>query len=205
MDNMQNPQDNEKSPVIKTAFELAMEKLSKEPLPDDTGTDEQHKNKGRKLAASFLRREKIDVKKELKAFSSKDRGAVLEGMQEVFLFNIVLPPSDKTKKESTRALEGLGIIHRNSDNVLAFCGQIDSLLSEYLAQRKKYYNHLKQQFQAQVSMLKATVESQGGQGVRIEPEHLPDFQKKWKEILSQIDEQYGSALSELKRKLASLD
>lgn len=199
-----NNQEKNDKKIIKTAFELAMEKLQSEPPPAVDTHAEDTQNKGRRLAASFLRGEKVNIKKHLQEYSKLDRTGAAEGLKEVFLRNLVLPYNEKVKKECRRALEGFAILYGSTRDVLAMCGQIESLLDEYIKQQKSYFSQLKQQFKSEASLMQQQAHAQFGSGVRINPEQLPGFQKKWQELRSQMDEQYEEILNEHKHHLESL-
>ncbi|MBD3271456.1 MAG: hypothetical protein GF384_02815 [Elusimicrobia bacterium] len=197
-----NKPDNQNT-EIKSAFEIAMEKFKNEPVKEDAINHESLRTEGCRLAASFIQNEKVDIQKKLQKYPADQRAPVDQGIKEIFMLNIILPRNDKTLHEALRALEGLSIILGLNKRVLAVCGQIDQLLKDYQTKQKMYFSQLKEQFTQQASMLQAQVQSQMRAGIQINPENLPEFQKKWKAIIGQIDEQYGAALDHLKKQLVS--
>jgi hypothetical protein len=198
---MDNTPSSSDSHIIKTALELALEKLKAEPVPSGDSAAESIITEGRRLAAAYLRGEKPDIKKLLKGFPAKDRSLVVQGMRDTFLLNIVLPRTEIAHKECRRSLEGLAQALDNDPALLQACAQVENICKEYLAQFKQMQKQMQQAFKEQAEMLQERAAAQTGMDIRISPEQLPEFQKQWQAQLGQLNEYYGQAIDEIKTQL----
>ncbi len=193
---------------IKSAREIAMEKIAKLDEPSD---EERLKWKyvpeGEKLAARYI---KIgcNLVDELSQYEEKVRRYIIEGTGEILSRNIDLPRSDLAKRNNKRAMEGLKVIKNNKVDVENVYSKIRRLFTHYLEQgeqqRKQAYESLKIEFEAKVQQ---AVQQQLGSMVRIkvDVEKQPQFQEEWRKIQAQLDSQYLKLLDEYKQELLTLD
>ena len=193
---------------IKSAREIAMEKIAKLDEPSD---EERLKWKyvpeGEKLAARYI---KIgcNLVDELSQYEEKVRRYIIEGTGEILSRNIDLPRSDLAKRNNKRAMEGLKVIKNNKVDVENVYSKIRRLFTHYLEQgeqqRKQAYESLKIEFEAKVQQ---AVQQQLGSMVRmkVDVEKQPQFQEEWRKIQAQLDSQYLKLLDECKQELLTID
>ncbi|GAG76444.1 unnamed protein product, partial [marine sediment metagenome] len=139
---------------IKSARELAMEKIEKLGEPSD---EERLKWKyvpeGEKLAARYI---KIgcNLVDELSQYEEKVKQCIIEGAGEILIRNIDLPKSDLAKRNNKKAMEGLKVIKSNKVDVENVYSKIRRLFNHYMEQgeqqRKQAYASLKIEFEAKI-------------------------------------------------------
>jgi hypothetical protein len=95
---------------IKSAFEIAMEKISK---IEDATPEERVKWKffpiGEQLGAKFLK-EDINILSELNKYKDPERKFVMQGAVEVLARSIDLPRNDNIKKVNRKAMDGIKLV-----------------------------------------------------------------------------------------------
>ncbi|MFN3966462.1 MAG: hypothetical protein ACK4JE_02030 [Endomicrobiia bacterium] len=190
--------------VIKSALEIALEKAKNIKVSDKELERIKYIEEGKKIAGQYLVKEKYNINSVLKSYKEVSKKYILESIESVFLSNIVLPKTKTAKKEIRKALEGMVSIKENKQLALQICGEIDQLLDNYRKYVEENYRHLKKEFQAQFEDTRKAVENQLGIKVKVEVESNPEFQRQWREIISQIDSQYTSVLEEYKQRLKSI-
>jgi len=150
---------------IKSAFEIAMEKVARIQAP----TNEQKLEwgatpVGQKLAASFLK-DNIDLKKELQGIEEAKRPYVIKSAVEVFTGNIQLPRTPLAETATKRALEGIRQLLGTKKEVAQVLEQVNYVGQQFKAfgdqQRQQTYNQLKQQFTAQLQQALAEHQHHG--------------------------------------------
>jgi hypothetical protein len=188
---------------IKTALELALEKIASEPSAPVDLSAETRRTEGRKIAAAFLRGEQQDLKKVLDKQPKEARALIEEGIRETFLRNLVLPRTPFALNDCRRALEGLAVMRGNNNHILQLCAQAQQLCEEYLAQITQAADRVAQDLQPQARMVEQQAQAQAGMAVKISPEQLPDFQKHFQAQLSQLNDYFNGMLEEIKQQLAA--
>lgn len=199
-----DPGKNDSKKIIKTALELALEKVQGDPLPPDILDNEQYRNDGRRLAAAFVRGDKPDLTKTLTSAKDIARPYIEEGIKGIFFLNLVLPRNEEDKLESRKALEGISIVSGSNRKVLALCGEIEQLLTDYFHSSKTYFEQLKQEFSTQEHRIQKQGTTKTGARASVDPEHLPEFRKKWQAVYGELQERYTAALNELKDRLRAV-
>lgn len=198
---------------IKSALEIALEKtknisVSKEEIEKDIALEQ-----GIKLAAEYLRNPKFDLSAELTEIKEKLQithyRLQIQGAEEVFLKNIILPENKDRKKENLRAMEGLFILKKEKDRLRNLFAQIDQFFDDYIQQRKQVHEHLRKKYESflkQTEEMKNLEEQLKNQGIKfkIAVEQNPQFQQEWRALLSQIDHDYGQHLETVKKELEKL-
>ncbi len=191
---------------IKSAFEIAMEKVARIQAP----TNEQKLEwgatpVGQKLAASFLK-DNIDLKKELQGIEEAKRPYVIKSAVEVFTGNIQLPRTPLAETATKRALEGIRQLLGTKKEVAQVLEQVNYVGQQFKAfgdqQRQQTYNQLKQQFTAQ---LQQALQRQGRPAnPNINVESMPEFQAEWNRVRMQMDDQFEQHLEEYRATLQDL-
>ena len=190
--------------VIKSAWEIALEKLKDTKVSDKELQEAEYFDEGKKIAVRFLKEEKIDLDKLLSAYPDSERKSVKEGFEHILYINVVLPKSERALKENRKAMEGLVIIKKKKQEAAQICNVIEEQLKNYHKQREEVYKQIKKQFEKQFEQTKQALEQQLGRAVNIEVGNQPEFQKQLKEIYAQLDSEYTAFLEEYKNQLKSI-
>jgi hypothetical protein len=186
---------------IKSALELALEKAarygraSKEEMAAS-----QYQEQGRHLAVNYLKGEG-DLEADLQALPLQAQEAARGAIKEVLLRNISLPRDGEADPRLGRALEGLLLVARNKKAMARLKQEMDQLLAQFLHVRNSAYQQLKSRFAATLGNMQRAIEAQYRQKVRLEVEHLPQFQEEWRRFLGNLHDQFTPLLEDLKAKM----
>src|SRR4030043_1670816 len=137
---------------IKSAFEIAMEKISK---IEDATPEERIKWKffpvGEQLGAKYLK-EDVNILSELNKYKDIERKYVTQGVVEVLARSIDLPRNDNVKKVNRKAMDGLKLVKKDKSGVENIYSKIRYVFNHYNEQgeqqRKQAYEQVKVQFAA---------------------------------------------------------
>jgi len=192
---------------IKSAYEIAMEKVGKIGNPTDEELLEwKYKPEGEKLAARYLR-EDIDLIAEINKLEAKGIKYAIEGAISILARNIQLPKNESIKKTNKKALDGIKALKKEKVRVENVFSQIRRLFNYYSEngeqQRKQAYQQVKAAFEAKVQQ---AIEQQMGvsAGIKIDVEKHPQFQEEWRRAQNQLDDQYVSLLNEYIQELLNI-
>ena len=190
---------------IKSAYELAMEKVGKIPK----ATDEEllkwkYTPEGEKLAAKYLKQD-ADLVAELGHFESKIVDYVADGIVSTLVRNLDLPRSEIIKKTNKRVMDGLKTIKKDKAIAENIFSQIRRLFSHYSEQgeqqRRQAYQQIKATFEAKLQQAMQQQMGASAAGVKIDVEKHPQFQEELRKTLNQLDSQYFKLLNEYKQQL----
>ena len=193
--------------VIKSAFELAMEKVDKMgESTEEERTEWKYLPEGEKLGVRYIR-EDFDLPGALNAFSGNARKYVTRGISEVLVRNISLPRTEIAKKNNKKAMDALKMIKNDKSRTEAVLNQFRKLFDHYATQgdqqRKQALASLKADFE---DRLQESAKQQGLAMVgKINVEKQPQFLQEWHKMQSQLDSQYLTLMSEYKQELAEID
>jgi hypothetical protein len=193
---------------IKSAYELAMEKIDKlGEATDDERRRWKYTPEGERLALGYLNGD-TELSVDFTRYSGEDRVYVAKGVETVLLNHINLPKNNAVIKESKMALDGLAVIKQDNEGLKDIVTRIDNLFTHYLEngdqQRQSALESLKGQF---LQRLQQAAREQRGTttGTNIDPESHPQFIEERRRMLAHLDLQYINHLDEYKQELASLD
>lgn len=198
--------ENQEPGRIKTAFELAMEKIknlespSKEKRLEWKGVPE-----GNRLAADFLKGNG-DLAAAVQKADSETRRYVMQGVVEVLAANIQLPRTDAAQKATDRALEGVKALFQKKPKLKEIVERVQYVSNQYRTygaqQRQQVYDHLKREFMGQVQ---EALRQKGVTGdVAVNIETTPEFQQEWMRAKVRLDEQYEQHLEACRNEVKAL-
>ena len=194
------------SDEIKSAFDLAMEKVAKLDEPsDEQKLDWKATPKGRSLAGEFMQG-KGDITSGLAAVDAQERPFVIRGLVEVLTANVQLPKNEAGAQTLAKALDGIkqALGHLPVANEVA--ERIAYVVEQYKTygaqQEKQAYEQLKQQFTAQVQQLMQQQPAMAKQPVNIET--MPEFQQEWMRTKIRLEQQYEGHLDGYRQELLML-
>lgn len=191
---------------IKSAFELAMEKVDKiGNSTEEERTEWKYVPEGEKLGVRYIK-EDFDLLGALNGFSGNARKYVSQGASEVLVRNITLPRTEITKKNNKKAMDALKIIKNDKARTEVVLGQFGKLFDHYFTQgdqqRKQAYASLKADFE---DRLQESAKQQGLAMVgKIDAEKQPQFLQEWHKMQNQLDSQYLTLMSEYKQELTTI-
>lgn len=191
---------------IKSAFEIAMEKLEK--MGDSTEEERvewKYVPEGEQLGVRYVK-EDFDLFGPLNGFSGNARKYVIQGVTEVLIRNIGLPRNDLAKKTNKKAMDALKMLKNDKVRGEAILSQFRRLFDHYATQgdqqKKQAFMSLKADFE---DRLQDAAKQQGLAMVgKIEVEKQPQFQQEWRKMQSQLDSQYLTVMNEYKQELAKI-
>ena len=191
---------------MKSAWEKAMEKVEKlGKLSEEELKQLEYQPAGNKLAAKYLQETGYNLDAELTKYKGTGvRKYVLQGAQEIFLRNIVLPKNEHDMQATRRAMAGLRLLKENKNLLDSILDRITNLLNYYGQARQQTYLQFKKGFEAKLQETNQAMQQQMGAKVRIEPEQHPQFLEEWRRISSQLDAQYEKALEEHKQQIVKI-
>lgn len=190
---------------IKSALELALEKAeqygraTKEDLLQD-----KFKEQGRQWAVQYLKEEEVDLEKELAALPPEAQPGARLAMKEVFLRNITLPKDETLDPRQQRALEGILVTATNKKGMARLKQEVDQLLQQFLMARNTAYQQLKNSFMQTLGNYTRALEAQLKSKVRLEVEHLPEFQQEWRKFEGNLTSQFEPVLEDRKQQMLNL-
>jgi hypothetical protein len=193
---------------VKTAYERAMEKISKlGDLSPEERLEMKYKPIGERIAAGYMRRD-ASLPAEMEKIVPEGRPYAIAAAQEILLSNIALPSNPVKEGIDEWVLKGIVELKSDTRGARVVIDQINQLFEHYKtqgdAQRKEAYERLKFQFQAR---LRQAMQAQGGEMPDVmsgDVEALPQFQDQWRQMQVQLDSQYDYWLQEYKDALAAV-
>jgi hypothetical protein len=190
---------------IKSALELALEKAeaygraSKEDL-----LQEKFNEQARHLAVQFLKEEELDLEKELAALPKEAQGGARLAMKEVFSRNITLPKEEAVDSRVDRALQGMMTTATDKKTMGRLIQEVDQLLQQFLMARNSAYQQLKTSFMQTLGNYTRALEAQLKSKVKLEVEHLPEFQQEWRKFEGNLMAQFEPLLENRKQQMLSV-
>jgi hypothetical protein len=186
---------------IKSALELALEKAEKYGRASaEEMAQSQYRDQGRQLAVLFLKGEG-DLEADLKQIPPSAQPAARQAIKEVFLRNLTLPRENTMDPRQDRALQGLLLVADNRKTMAHLRAEMEQILQQFFQIRNNAFQQLKARYAAGVGQIQKAMEAQLHQKVRVEAEHLPQFQEEWRRFLGQLQDQFDPILENLKDRM----
>ncbi|WP_028841637.1 DUF6657 family protein [Thermodesulfobacterium hveragerdense] len=188
---------------IRSSLEIALEKAEK----IGKASKEELKlfelqEEAQRLAAKFLREETSDFRERLETMlkdkKPQEKKAILKGVVQVFLRNIVLPLNENQLEDAKIALKGLKLVFEKMSEMDRLLKEIEKLLIQYNTHKEAIYQEMVKRFSAEIEMLEQALSNQLGAEVHVEPENHPKFKEEWGRIKERLDEEYNRQLEYLK-------
>jgi hypothetical protein len=186
---------------IKSALELALEKAERYgKASQEEMAAAQYQEQGRELAVRFLKGEG-DLAAELQALPPQAQPAARVAIKEVFLRNLGLPRDDEPDERRDTALAGLLLVAVDKNNMARCKAELEQIMQQFLQFRNNALQQLKARFAQGVGQMQRAMEAKTGQRVRLEVEHLPQFQEEWRRFQGQLLDQFEPVLADLKQRM----
>ncbi len=187
---------------IKSALELALEKAeaygraSKEDLLQDKFNEQ-----ARHLAVKFLKEEDLDLEQELAALPKEAQAGGRLAMKEVFSRNITFPKEEAVDSRVERALQGMMTTAADKKVMGRLVQEVDQILQQFLMARNSAHQQLKNSFMQTLGNYTRALEAQLKSKIKLEVEHLPEFQQEWRKFEVNLMTQFEPILEDRKRKM----
>jgi hypothetical protein len=190
---------------IRSAIEIAMERADRlgRATKEELETDKWI-NRGHRIVARYMQGEIKDLETGFSDIPGNDLPLVLKGAIEILLRHIILPRDKDQWPDIKKALSGFVELKGSAANQII--PRIEQLLQSYEQTRDQYYEQLKMQMQNHLGGIKQAISQQYGAAIasEIDVNSLPEFQKEWSRISSEINDQFEQQLIPLKEYLEEL-
>ncbi len=164
-----------------------------------TGRAEELEKEGMRLAAGFLRGDSDDLASPLAAFGDHDGTAVRRGAVRALLRNIFLPRETEQQEVAEKAIAGLMAVGQGRHDLLGVFGEIKKIIEQYLQHRGQLRSQLEAAFEQQMQQMEQNMAQQTGMNTKVEPSMHPKFQEEWQRLQTDLNTQYGNALTRHKQ------
>lgn len=190
---------------IKSAYEMAMERFKqRKEIPQNEIDKMEYTPEGKAIAAKYLREKEFDFFSEVNKFPGSMRDYILEGAQETFLNNILLPVDKATSETNKRAMEGLFLVKRDKETLKEAFSQLEHFFQYYERTLEHAYVQFKERYAAKMSATLRSLEKRVGGKIKVDPEKQPGFREEWMRAIGGINAQYEQVLGEQKERLRSV-
>jgi len=193
--------------IIKSAWELALEKTEKLQVDPVKIKRDLKVKEGRQLAGTFLSdmdATKEGTKKQYDAVPAEEKEAFKEGMALTMLSNLALPRNTAFKENFAKVLDLGMILGEGNEQLEQLLGQLEGFFSQYLENQEDLVERMKQQFAPALQQKEAQLRKQYGPNFTLRPEQDPEFMKLLDKQLSQLDDQYTNILTQAKAQIKDL-
>jgi hypothetical protein len=189
---------------IKTAYEKAMERYQQKEVSPAEIDRLEYLPKGKALAAAFLSEKNFDFAAGLAKYQEQFRPYLMEGAQETFLQNIMLPSDETISQNNKRALEGIFLLKQDKHALGEISSQLEHLFEYYRQALAQALTNYKNSFAARMGAAQKALEKRAGRKVKINPEKHPGYREGWLKMVGRLNAQYESTLNEQKQKLRAV-
>jgi hypothetical protein len=186
---------------IKSTMDMVMERAARMAAAEGPVGGDDLEKEGMRSAAAYLRGEPVDLAGLVAAKAPAAQGPFRSGVVQAMLRNIFLPREVEQQAGAELAMNGLVMVGHGSGELLAVFGEMKKLLDQYLQHRQQYREQLEGHFAQQMAQLEATMAQKTGMAMKLKPSQHPKFQEEWQRILTQLNDQYGNALSQYKQQI----
>lgn len=187
--------------LIKSALEVAMERIESVPAdPQGLLRADLHK-KGARLAVTALQEEGMDLNAALSKFPAEEQESVREGLLKVLLARIVLPKAE-AQIENLVALKAAFVSLK--EECAPLLDKVIEISQQYVLQKDKVKKQLDEHFLPLMRQKEAQISEKTGRKVRLSAENVPEIQAAYKEQMHAFEDHYHSALDQLRWTLSQL-
>ena len=191
---------------IKSTMEMVLERAARMAATTTNSsfdTEEQRKQ-GMRLAAAHMRGEADDLPARLAALELAQQAPARQGAVEGLLRNIFLARETEQQGAAEKAMTALVALGQGDGQLPQVFAEMKQVLEGYLHHREQLKQQLEAQFIQQMELMEKNLARQTGVAMKLQPSQHPKFQEEWGRIQSQLDEQYGRALTQLKTMVEEL-
>ncbi|MBU0682266.1 MAG: hypothetical protein KKD73_12690 [Proteobacteria bacterium] len=188
---------------IRSTLEMVLERAARlEAEAGDSLSKEEKNHEGMRLAAQYMRGEEVDLATIL-AKPDQERKLLVQGALSVLSRNVTLPREKDAKDDSTLAMQGMLQLSQ-APQLKAVVEEMKKILSHYLQHKEQLHKQLEEQFAQQIGQLEESMGQKTGVHVKLEPSQHPQFAGEWQKISVQLNDKYGTALTQHKAYIQQL-
>jgi hypothetical protein len=182
---------------IKSTMEMVMERAAKMAAESTRDTSVEDDNKlGMRLAAEYLKNSEGNLLVKLQEQKQDKQAAILKGMAEALIRNIVLPRDEMLKETGEHALKAIADLA--PDAVSSICAELQQILSQYSQHKEQMQQQVEDSIRGQLEQKLAQEGGAAGENTSINPAMHPQYQEEMARMLSELNGQYNQALDERK-------
>ncbi len=182
---------------IRSTMDMVMERAAKIAAEaEESGNDETATQQGMRLAAGYLNTGEGNLKDILQEQKSEEQPAILKGMVDTLLRNIVLPRDEVLLQNSAKALEA--ITELASGEVSSACTELQQLLNQYSQHKEQMLQQLEDAIRQQLEQHLAQQGTQLTEDMAINPTMHPKYREEVDKMLTNLNGQYNDAFDQRK-------
>lgn len=168
-----------------------------------SSTDEENEKIGMRLAAEYLKNGGGEsLLGQLQEKKQETRMAILKGITDILLRNIVLPRDAMLRETGELALRALAEI--GPDETAPTCKELHQILNQYNQHKEQMRQQLEDAIRSQLEQKMAQQGRDSGKGISINPAMHPQYQEEMGRMLSGLNQQYNQALDQRKAMLREI-
>jgi len=182
---------------IRSTMDMVMERAAKIAAEaEDKPDDESSALQGMRLAAEYLKNGNNDLKATLQEQKKEEQPAILRGMVDTLLRNIVLPRDEMLLENSSKALQAVSSLATAEVN--STCGELEQILNQYSQHKDQMVQQLEDAIRQQLEQHLAQQGATLSDDVAINPAMHPKYQEELDKMLTDLNSQYNEALDQRK-------
>ncbi|MEA3546030.1 MAG: DUF6657 family protein [Thermodesulfobacteriota bacterium] len=189
---------------IRSTLEMVLERAAKMSQTALAGTEDEGIREGMRLGAGYLRGDDINLSKALDQHDEAEKTAMLKGVIQALLRNIVLPREKENQADSEKAMQGLIEMGRADPELIGILSEMKTFLDRYLDHKKQLRQQLEESFAQQIGQLEQNLTQQTGTQLKLEPSQHPKFAEEWQRLSTELNDQYGQALDQHKNMIKQI-
>ena len=188
---------------IKSALEIALERT--ESVKSDKGSLGvfELKQKGKKLANSFLEGTVKSLEAEIKKEKTEQQLSFKQGIFDVLVSQISLPGVKEDLPRIENACLGINIVigDKSFGEIIK---QFIQIMSQYLEETARFEEGLKRQYAPKLRQKEEELSKRLGRAVKLDPFQDPEFAKFYTQNINALKANYQAAADELREEAKRL-
>jgi len=177
---------------------MVLERAAKMSQTVQDGTDDDGIREGMRLGAGYLRGKDINLFQALNEHDGAEKTAMLKGVIQALLRNIILPREKENQADSEKAMQGLIEMGRADSELIGIFTEMKTILDRYIDHKEQLRQQLKDSFAQQIGQLEQNMAQQTGTQLKLDPSQHPKFAEEWQHLSTELNDQYGRALDQHK-------
>ena len=183
---------------IRSTMDMVMERAAKIAAEaQESGNEETATQQGMRLAAGYLNTGEGNLQTILLEQKKEEQPAILKGMVDTLLRNIVLPRDEVLLHNSAKALEA--VTELASGGASSACSELQQLLNQYSQHKEQMLQQLDDAIRQQLEQHLAQQGTQLTEDMTINPSMHPKYQEEVDKMLTDLNGQYNEAFDQRKQ------
>jgi hypothetical protein len=182
---------------IRSTMDMVMERAARIAAEaQESGNDETATQQGMRLAAGYLNTGEGNLQTILLEQKKEEQPAILKGMVDALLRNIVLPRDEVLLHNSAKALEA--VTELASGDVSSACTELQQLLNQYSQHKEQMLQQLEDAIRQQLEQHLAQQGTKLTEDMTINPAMHPKYREEVDRMLTDLNGQYNEAFDQRK-------